>query len=67
MTPEQAVAAALVLGARLATPIHYGMHVPDSYLEYPSAEAVFLGTARERGLPVQLLKPGELASWLATS
>lgn len=60
-----AVAAGVVLGARLVTPVHYGMHVPGTYLEFPDAEAAFLRSARERGVGVELLKPGEPTHWRA--
>ena len=63
MTPEQAVAAAIALGARLACPIHYGLHDPKAYLEYPEAEATFLRTARRRRVAVERAMPGEALAW----
>ena len=59
MTPEQAAAAAALLGARITVPIHYGLHDPPRYVEVPDAAAVFADRMRERGLAVTLLKPGE--------
>lgn len=64
MTPEQAVAASVVLGAKLITPIHFGHHDPDFYQEYPEAVPTFLKTAKERDMPVELLEVGEVATLL---
>jgi L-ascorbate metabolism protein UlaG (beta-lactamase superfamily) len=65
MTPEQAVAAGIVLNAKLAIPIHYGVSGADSYEEYPNAEAAFVEIAKKRNLPVEILKHGEWAKWKA--
>lgn len=65
MTPEQAVAAGVVLGARLAVPIHYGVSGADSYEERANAEAAFVEIARKRNLPVEIAKPGEWLKWKA--
>lgn len=59
MTPEQAVAAAVVLGAKRVVPIHYGVVGADSYEEQPGAEAALLAIARKRGVAVEVLRPGE--------
>ncbi len=61
LTPEQAVGAAVALGARLVVPIHYGLHDPKAYLEYPDAEATFLRDAREREVAARVIPPGD---WL---
>jgi L-ascorbate metabolism protein UlaG (beta-lactamase superfamily) len=61
LTPDQAVGAAVALGAKLVCPIHYGLHDPKAYLEFPEAEAVFLRTAREREVAVRIVAPGD---WL---
>lgn len=63
MTPEQAVAAGVVLGARLAIPIHYGVSGADSYEEQANAEAAFIEIAKKRKLPVEIVKPGEWVKW----
>ena len=63
LTPEHAAGAAVALGARLACPIHYGLHDPNAYLEYPDAEAAFLRAARERQVPVERALPGEALTW----
>ena len=61
MTPKQAVAAAVILGAKLLVPIHYGFNDPESYLEHPNAVGEFEETARARKQPFRALRPGE---WL---
>ena len=61
MTPKQAVAAAIVLGAKLAVPIHYGFNDPENYLEHPNALPEFKETAVQRKQDVRVLSPGE---WL---
>ncbi|TSC34295.1 MBL fold metallo-hydrolase [Corallococcus sp. Z5C101001] len=65
LTPEQAVAAAVVLGARLLVPIHYGVAASEDYREVPDAEALLLGTARSRKVNVELARPGEWLTWQA--
>jgi L-ascorbate metabolism protein UlaG (beta-lactamase superfamily) len=60
MTPEQAAAAAHVLGARRAAPIHYGtFHKPPLYIGLPDAESSFAIAADRRGVPTWLPRPGE--------
>jgi L-ascorbate metabolism protein UlaG (beta-lactamase superfamily) len=60
MTPEQAAAAAQVLGARETAPIHYGtFHKPPTYLAYPDAEASFVLACRRRGVTSRLLQAGD--------
>lgn len=59
MTPEQAVAACVVLGARILTPIHFGHHDPEFYQEYPNAVPTLLATAKEREVAVEFLEVGE--------
>jgi len=61
MTPEQAVAACVVMGARLLTPIHFGFHDPEGYQEYPNAVPTLLATANKRNVPVEFLEVGEVA------
>lgn len=63
MTPEQAVAAGIVLGAKAVCPIHYGLDVP-LYREYPQAPQCFATHARSRGLAVLWLQPGEEVQWV---
>ena len=63
MTATQAVAAAVVLGARRLVPIHYGVRGADGYEEDPDALATVEHLGRERGLEVQPLTPGEWIRW----
>ncbi|MCK8500532.1 MBL fold metallo-hydrolase [Myxococcus fulvus] len=63
LTPEQAVAAAKVLGAKLLVPIHYGVAPSEDYREVPDAEAQLLAAARARKVDVELARPGEWLTW----
>ena len=65
LTPEQAAAAAAVLGARLIVPIHYGVSGDPSYTEVPGAETALLEAAAKRGIGVEIVKPGEWVTWKA--
>ena len=57
LTPEQAAAAAQVLGARLTVPIHYG-GASEGYFEEPDAPARFLAAAKAKGVNARLVEPG---------
>jgi L-ascorbate metabolism protein UlaG (beta-lactamase superfamily) len=59
MTPEAAAAAAQILGARLAIPIHYGISGDPNYLEEPNALTRFTAAAQRKGVTVRVLQPGE--------
>ena len=63
LTPQQAVDAAVLLGARQLVPIHYGFHVEGGYEEYPDALATVQSEAERREVSVKVLKPGE---WMST-
>jgi L-ascorbate metabolism protein UlaG (beta-lactamase superfamily) len=63
LTPEQAAAAAAILGARRLVPIHYGVAGAEEYMEVPNAEAALREAARKRGVAVEILKPGEWVKW----
>ncbi|WP_342377381.1 MBL fold metallo-hydrolase [Myxococcus stipitatus] len=63
LTPEQAVAAAAVMEARLLVPIHYGITPSDDYREVPDAEAQLLAAAKKRKVNVELARPGEWLTW----
>jgi len=65
MTAEQAVAAAVVIGARRIVPIHYGVRGAEGYAEDPHAEQELLEQAARRDVAVRLLKPGEWIDWNA--
>jgi L-ascorbate metabolism protein UlaG (beta-lactamase superfamily) len=59
LTPEQAAAAASVLAAELAIPIHYGtFDNPPVYEETADAEGRFRAAADARGVEARLLSPG---------
>lgn len=60
LTPDQAVAAGLALGAGLVAPIHYGtFNFAPRYVEFPDAEETFLASAAQRGMAVRVLAQGE--------
>jgi L-ascorbate metabolism protein UlaG (beta-lactamase superfamily) len=63
MTPEQAVAAAVVLGARRLVPIHFGVVGADDYEEQPDVEASVVEWGRRRRVAVEMLRPGDWVSW----
>lgn len=65
LTPEQAVAAAVVLDARLIVPIHYGMVNADSYTEVPDPTGALVEAARKRQVAVEIVRPGEWMTWRA--
>jgi L-ascorbate metabolism protein UlaG (beta-lactamase superfamily) len=60
MTPPQAAAAADIICAEVACPIHYGMfNHPPGFVEWPHSAAVFMTEAEKRDVPARLLEPGE--------
>lgn len=63
LTPEQAVAAAIVLGARLIVPIHYGVSGMKEYVEVDDPVGQLRRVARQRSVTVQVLAPGEWVDW----
>jgi L-ascorbate metabolism protein UlaG (beta-lactamase superfamily) len=63
MTPEQAVAAAVVLGAPRLIPIHYGIAPSPEYTEVAHVEEALLAEGRRRGIRVQILQPGDWLRW----
>jgi L-ascorbate metabolism protein UlaG (beta-lactamase superfamily) len=65
MTADQAVAAAVVLGARRLVPIHYGVRGADGYAEDPRAEEALLEHAARRNVTVRILEPGAWLDWNA--
>lgn len=65
MTPEQAVAAAVVMGARLLVPIHYGIVGAESYSEVANPEAALIEAAARRKVEVEIVRPGEWLTWQA--
>ncbi|MDR7118692.1 MBL fold metallo-hydrolase [Caulobacter sp. BE254] len=63
MTPDQAVAAAKILGARILVPIHYGVRGADGYEEMSDALQRTQAEGARRGVTVQALKPGAWLNW----
>ena len=63
LTPEQAVAAAQVMGARLIVPIHYGVTGAEGYSEMPHPEADLLAAARKRTQDIEIVRPGDWLTW----
>jgi L-ascorbate metabolism protein UlaG (beta-lactamase superfamily) len=60
LTPAQAVAAAQLLGAGLAVPIHYdGIHHPPVYAQVDDPAGAFARAAEEAGVPFRVLGVGE--------
>jgi L-ascorbate metabolism protein UlaG (beta-lactamase superfamily) len=65
MTPQQAIGAAAVIGARLVVPIHYGVAPSAEYLEMTDVEAELIKAARTRGIGVEIVVPGAWVTWKA--
>jgi L-ascorbate metabolism protein UlaG (beta-lactamase superfamily) len=65
LTPEQAVAAAVVLGAKLIVPIHHGVVGAEGYREVPDPVGKLIVAARARGVDVEVAKPGQWLTWRA--
>ena len=63
LTPEQAVAAAQVLGARLIVPIHYGVVGAEGYEETAHPEAELRAAAQRRHQGVEIVHPGDWVTW----
>jgi L-ascorbate metabolism protein UlaG (beta-lactamase superfamily) len=59
LTPEQAVAAAQELRARMVVPIHFGGSDPPTYVESAHPLSDFKSAAVRAGLPVRVLQTGE--------
>jgi L-ascorbate metabolism protein UlaG (beta-lactamase superfamily) len=59
LTPEQAVAAAELLGAKRLVPIHYGFHVPGFYEESERVADRVAVEADRRGIEVEFATPGD--------
>lgn len=65
LTPEQAVAAANILGARTLVPIHYGVSPSAEYqeVEDPIGRLRAAATAAAGSLRIQPLAPGAWVDW----
>ncbi len=63
LTPLQAVSAAQLLKAQRLCPIHFGLHRPGHYEEYPNARQETVRLAAELGVPLALLRSGQELHW----
>lgn len=66
LTPEQAVAAALIMGARRLIPIHFGVSGAEGYAEGEDVRGAVLRAGKARGVNVRLVEPGDWLNWDAT-
>jgi L-ascorbate metabolism protein UlaG (beta-lactamase superfamily) len=62
LTPQQAVAAAKTLNAKVACPIHYG-RPSTNYFEVKDPEGTFIKSAASSNLTTQIMRPGEWIKW----
>lgn len=67
LTPEQAVAAALILGAKRLVPIHFGVSGADGYAEAKDLRGAVLRAGKARGVNVRFVEPGDWLDWEATA
>ncbi|MDT3501986.1 MULTISPECIES: MBL fold metallo-hydrolase [Stenotrophomonas maltophilia group] len=65
LTPEQAVAAADILGAKVLVPIHYGVTGMKEYVEIPDPIGELHRAAGKRSIHVNALAPGDWLDWPA--
>lgn len=63
LTPEQAVAAANILGARRLVPIHYGISGMAEYVEVDDPIGQLREVARETSIQIQSVAPGTWVDW----
>jgi L-ascorbate metabolism protein UlaG (beta-lactamase superfamily) len=63
LTPEQAVAAADILGAKVLVPIHYGVTGMKEYVEVSDPIGELHRAARKRSIHIHELAPGEWLDW----
>jgi L-ascorbate metabolism protein UlaG (beta-lactamase superfamily) len=63
LTPEQAVAAATILGARRLVPIHYGVSGMEEYVEVEDPIGRLRKAARETSIEIQPMTPGTWMDW----
>lgn len=64
LTPEQAAAAANILGARCLVPIHYGISGMAEYVEVDDPIGRLRQAARDKPVRIQTLAPGAWANWM---
>ncbi|UNK41055.1 hypothetical protein MNO14_08620 [Luteimonas sp. S4-F44] len=58
LTPGQAVAAAVILEARVVMPIHYGIRGAENYAEAERSLELLCEAAARRMIAVDVLEPG---------
>jgi L-ascorbate metabolism protein UlaG (beta-lactamase superfamily) len=63
LTPEQAVAAATILGARRLVPIHYGISGMEDYVEVDDPIGRLHKAARGKPIAIQPMAPGAWVDW----
>ena len=63
LTPEQAVAAATILGARRLVPIHYGVSGMAEYVEVEDPIGRLRTAARDTPTGIQVIAPGDWVEW----
>lgn len=63
LTPEQAVAAATILGARRLVPIHYGVSGLEEYVEVEDPIERLRKAARGTSVGIQVIAPGAWVDW----
>ena len=63
LTPEQAVAAATILGARRLVPIHYGISGISEYVEIEDPIGRLREAARDKPISIQVMAPGAWLDW----
>jgi L-ascorbate metabolism protein UlaG (beta-lactamase superfamily) len=63
LTPEQAVAAATILGARRLVPIHYGVSGMEDYVEVDDPISRLHKAARGKPVAIQPMAPGAWVDW----
>lgn len=63
LTPEQAVAAAMILNARRVVPIHYGISGIAEYVEVEDPIGKLGEAARDKPIKIQPMEPGAWLDW----
>lgn len=64
LTPEQAVAAAVILGARRLVPIHYGISGMTEYVEVDDPIGRLHQAARDKPVRIETFAPGAWVNWV---